>query len=159
VTFSIRGASASDAEGILACLHSAFQPYESTYTRDAYEDTVLKHDSLHRRLKTMSIFVAVSESGEIVGTIGCEVVHEAEGHLRGMAVRPEWQGSGVAKQLLDRAESELRDRGCLRITLDTTEPLKRAVQFYEKNGYRASGKVTDFFGMPLFQYLKTLEEP
>ena len=159
MTFSVRRASASDAEGILACLHSAFQPYEGTYTHDAYEDTVLTRDSLHRRLKTMSIFVAVIESGEIVGTIGCEVVHEAEGHLRGMAVRPEWQGSGVAKQLLDHAESELRDRGCQRITLDTTGPLKRAVRFYEKNGFRSSGKVGNFFGMPLFQYLKTLKEP
>jgi len=39
---------------------------------------------------------------------------------------------------------------------DTTEPLRPAVRFYERNGYRASGRVTDF-GMPLFEYVKRLE--
>jgi hypothetical protein len=32
----------------------------------------------------------------------------------------------------------------------------RAVRFYEKNGHRTSGKVRDFFGMPLFEYTKAL---
>ena len=40
--------------------------------------------------------------------------------------------------------------------LDTTEPLQRAVRFYLRHGFRASGRVTDFFGMPLFEYLKIL---
>ena len=40
---------------------------------------------------------------------------------------------------------------------DTTEPLRPAVRFYERNGYRASGRVTDFFGMPIFEYVKRLE--
>ena len=45
---------------------------------------------------------------------------------------------------------------CKRISLDTTQPLKRAIQFYLQNGYLPSGKVTDFFGMPLFEYVKIL---
>jgi len=51
---------------------------------------------------------------------------------------------------------ELRLSGCVRITLDTTEPLERAMRFYEKNGYRRSGRVSDFFEMPLIEYQKTL---
>lgn len=27
--------------------------------------------------------------------------------------------------------------------------------FYEKHGYRRSGTIRDFFGMPLFEYVKT----
>ncbi len=73
-----------------------------------------------------------------------------------MAVLPEWQGRGVAEQLLRAVEDHLRSRGCSRITLDTTEPLKRAALFYEKHGYGRSSKVTDFFGMPLFEYVKEL---
>lgn len=74
-----------------------------------------------------------------------------------MAVRPSWQGRGVAEKLLETVESELAERGCRRISLDTTEPLKRAVAFYEKNGFRSSGKITDFFGMRLFEYVKTVK--
>lgn len=30
------------------------------------------------------------------------------------------------------------------------------VRFYEKHGFAASGRVADFFGMPLFEYTKFL---
>ena len=73
-----------------------------------------------------------------------------------MAVLPEWQGQGIAPRLLQAAEEELAARGCVRITLDTTEPLLRAVRFYEKHGYRRTGRTTDFFGMPLHEYAKDL---
>jgi ribosomal protein S18 acetylase RimI-like enzyme len=109
----------------------------------------------------MSVFVAVSESGEVVGTVGGGVVDDdeadaGEGHIRGMAVKPEWQGSGVAQQLLEMVEVELGQLKCSRITLDTTMPLERAMRFYERNGYRRSGRISDFFGMPLYEYVKTV---
>ena len=104
----------------------------------------------------MAIFVARGPSGAIVGTIGCNRAHVDEGHIRGMAVLDDWQGRGVAQQLLEAAESELRTLGCRRMTLDTTEPLQRAISFYKKNGYQATGKVSDFFAMPLFEYAKDL---
>ena len=73
-----------------------------------------------------------------------------------MAVRPTWQGTGVAQRLLDAALADLRARGCARVTLDTTEPLRRAIRFYERNGFRPTGVVGDFFGMPLFEYARAL---
>jgi len=74
-----------------------------------------------------------------------------------MAVRPAFHGQGVADRLLEAVEDELRARGCAVATLDTTEPLRRAVRFYERHGYRASGRISDFFGMPVFEYVKRLE--
>jgi GNAT superfamily N-acetyltransferase len=154
--FTVRRATPADADGILTCLRAAFAPYQSNYTPLGYEDTVLTAETLGRRFQFMSIFVAVSGSGEIVGTVGCNAVGNKQGHLRGMAVLNDWQGTGVAQQLLASAESELRTLGCERRTLDTTAPLQRAIRFYERNGYRATGHVTDFFGMPLFEYAKPL---
>lgn len=155
--FSIRRANSGDAEGILACLRAAFAPFESSYTPAGYLDTVLTPETVAERFKSMSLFVATADKSEVVGTIGCVRAGDQEGHLRGMAVLPEWQGSGMARQLLERAESELRALGCSRVTLDTTEPLKRAVHFYERHGYRATGRVADFFGMPLYEYAKELQ--
>ena len=169
----IRKATPSDSSGILECLRAAFEVYRSRYTPGAFVDTVLTADALQHRLATMCVLVAVSESGEIVGTIGGHVVdaglsqkkvsrekvdQEKEGHIRGVAVLPAWQGSGVAAQLLKSIESELRNQGCSVISLDTTEPLLPAMRFYEKNGFRKSGKVTNFFDMPLFEYVKLLTE-
>src|SRR5262245_32369362 len=100
----------------------------------------------------MCVFVAVSE-GYVVGTVACAASGE-EGHLRGMAVLPDWQGSGVASALLQAAEAEIRNQHCKRVTLDTTEPLARAVRFYARHGFRLSGRVSDFFGMPLHEWVK-----
>jgi len=151
---TVRSATEADCDGIQACLRSAFEPYKTRYTPGAYNDTVLTRETLLARMNDMSIFVAVTEAGEIIGTIACQVRGEGEGHLRGMAVDPRWHGRGISQQLLERAESELRTRRCDRITLDTTQYLQRAIHFYERNGYRASGKVSDFFGMPLYEYVK-----
>jgi GNAT superfamily N-acetyltransferase len=156
LSFAIRRAMPSDIHGILACLHTAFAPYQNSYIPAAYADTVLTPDTLRLRLQSMSIFVAVSAVGEIVGTIACNAVSRDEGHLRGMAVLPGWHGMGVAGALLKCAESELLSHGCKQATLDTTAPLLRATRFYAKNGYCATGTVRDFFGMPLYEYAKRL---
>jgi ribosomal protein S18 acetylase RimI-like enzyme len=153
---SIRRGTSNDAPEILSCLAATFAPYRDFYTPAAFLDTVLTPETLQDRLASMQVFVAHTGSGEIVGTIACQVINSAEGHLRGMAVLPNCQGSGIAAQLLTHAESQLRRQHCTRITLDTTAPLTRAMRFYEKFGYRRSGKISDFFGMPLFEYHKPL---
>lgn len=156
-TISIRKADAGDAQGILDCLREAFAEFRNNYTLGAFHDTVLTPQDLANRLATMSVFIATVPAGEIVGTISCNVVGPTEGHIRGMAIRTAWHGGEVAGELLRTAELALRQGGCSRITLDTTLPLQRAMRFYEKNGFRRSGRITDFFGMELLEYVKTLD--
>ena len=155
-TFQIRKATHDDAAGIVDCLRAAFSEYRQAYTEGAYCDTVLTTESVATRLSSSTLFVAIDPTQRVVGTVGCSQTHEQEGHIRGMAVRPEWQGTGVAAQLLRHVESELRVKKCSRVTLDTTEPLRRAMRFYERNGYQRSGEVSDFFGMPLIEYIKEM---
>lgn len=155
--FHIRKAESADGGGILLCLAEAFEPYQESYTAEAFRDTVLDPKTLPQRMGSMCLFVAATSSGEIIGTIGCSLANAQEGHVRGMAVRTAWQGAGVADRLLDSAEFELRVRNCLRVTLDTTLPLQRAMRFYEKHGYRRSGHTRDFFGMILLEYVKDLK--
>jgi ribosomal protein S18 acetylase RimI-like enzyme len=141
---------------VRACLAAAFAAYESSYTPAAFEDTVLTPEGAAERLRTMTVLVVDDSSEGVVGTIAVAVVGEGEGHLRGMAVLPRYQGRGLAERLLQDAEEELRRRGCSRVSLDTTEPLQRAIRFYERCGYRPTGIVKDFFGMPLHEYAKDL---
>ena len=150
----IRKARAADALAIAGCLEAAFARHREQYTPDAYADTALNPDGILRRLEDMCLFVAVSD-GQVVGTIGCKV-NGKEGHLRGMAVLPDWQGTGVASELLSMAETEFAKRGAGFITLDTTEPLARAIRFYQRHGYSASGRIASFFVMPLYEYRKGL---
>jgi GNAT superfamily N-acetyltransferase len=157
--FTVRKADASDAGGIRACLQAAFEPYRESYTDAAFEDTVLSAEKVHDRLADMTLFVAVGSAGEIIGTVGSKNAGEGRGHIRGMAVHPDFLGRGVGQELLERAEAEVRGEGCSRMSLNTTEPLQRATRFYERNGFRPSGTVRDFFGMALHEYVKTLTPP
>lgn len=153
--FRIRQAISQDSEAVLRCLHEAFEPYRSLYSVEGFRDTTLDSETVQRRLGEMRVLIAVDANEEAVGTVGA-TADGSEGHLRGMAVRPQWAGSGAAQQLLDAVEAELRSRGCTRVTLDTTEPLQRAMRFYERNGYRRTGHVGDFLGMLLIEYAKNL---
>jgi GNAT superfamily N-acetyltransferase len=152
----IREATESDSAAILECLRVAFEPYRNCYPPEGFADTTLTLETLRSRFSTMRVLVATGDAGEIVGTVAYRIIDAPEGHFRGMAVLPEWQSRGVAAQLLAAVEFELRGRGCLRISLDTTAPLETAIRFYEKKGFRRSGKIGDFFGMPLIEYVKDL---
>lgn len=153
---TVARATFDDSEAILRCLRAAFEPYRMQYTAAAYEDTVMTAETVRQRIATMTVLVARTESGPILGTIGA-AVRGSEGHIRGMAVVPSAQGTGIAGRLLDTIERELSVAGCSFVTLDTTAPLVRAVRFYERHGYVPSGTVTEFFGMPLFEYQKRLQ--
>lgn len=156
VIFSIRAATSDDVQGILQCLRAAFAPFRTRYTPAAFRDTVLSETRLPERMKRMKIFVAEDECKNIAGTVGCSISGE-KAHIRGMAVRPALQGCGLAAKLLAAAEGEARAANCSRMTLNTTEPLERAIHFYRRHGYRASGRVRNWFGMPLYQYVKQID--
>jgi ribosomal protein S18 acetylase RimI-like enzyme len=149
----IRRAQVEDVDSICDCLRSAFEPFRSHYTPGAFQDTVPGPAAIRQRLLDMTVYVAITPDGEIVGTIASSV-EGVEGHLRGMAVRPAWQGRGIAEQLLLTAEADLIAAGRARITLDTTMPLRRAIRVYQKHGFTPTGRITDFFGMPLYEYAK-----
>jgi len=153
---NIRHANADDCGAVLRVLSVAFEPSQAQYTPEAYTDTILTPDLFIQRLSRMTVLIAATESGEIVGTIACGMSGATEGHLRGMAVLPDFHGLGIAPKLLAAAETELSASGARYITLDTTEPLLRAVRFYTKHGYAKTGRVQDFFGMRLHEYRKEL---
>jgi len=152
---TIRRAGLKDIPGIVNCLAAAFEPYRETYTPAGFTDTVPTAKDVRRRLKEMTVLIA-EHGPSIIGSLSYQVYDSLEGHLRGMAVIPEFQGTGVANRLLWAAEAELREVGCSRVTLDTTLPLKRATRFYIRHEYKATGITKDFFGMPLFEFEKSL---
>jgi N-acetylglutamate synthase-like GNAT family acetyltransferase len=121
----IRKAQPQDAAAIAECLASAFAPFRSQYAAGAFADTALNAEGVLERMTHMTIYTDVTPAGEIAGTVATEVMDQV-GNLRGMAVRPEWQGHKIALQLLPRAEDDMRAAGCHRITLGTTAPLQQA---------------------------------
>ncbi len=154
--FTVRPAREPDLPSMISCLSSAFEPFRELYTPEAYLHTTLNEELGRERLASMHVLVAVDSNQRVIGTLTWHLKGEGWGHLRGMAVLPESQGTGVAQALLDQALAALRDEGCHRVTLRTTRPLARAVHFYEKNGFRDSGVVADFHGMPVIERIREI---
>ena len=60
--------------------------------------------------------------------------------LDNVCVVPEHRGTGLAQRLLKNVESYCKDQGIGSIHLTTQDNLKRAVRFYEKEGYKFTHK-------------------
>ena len=128
--FTVRRAKATEARSIQKVLLTAFEEYRDFYSLKGFADTVLSEESVKDRLNEMKVYVAVNKTGEVIGTIGWQKVDVEEGHIRGMAVHPEWRGrKGPAAALLLEVEREARKEGCSVLTLDTTEFQHRAHRF------------------------------
>ena len=55
--------------------------------------------------------------------------------LQAIAILPQYRGKGLARQLLDKAESVARDSGTNRIALQVEEVNEVAFKTYQRNGY------------------------
>lgn len=90
---------------------------------------------------------------ELIGTIGIIKADEKIGIIRKMFVHQAFRGSerGIAKALLSTLLQFCRSGGMQQIYLGTTEPLKAAHRFYEKNGFKP---IPQSALPPCFQYLR-----
>lgn len=155
--YIIRKAQLKDAKGIHEVVLAAFEDFRDFYSPEGFADTVMSEEVALERIKKMTLFVAVIQNQEIIGTVGWKRISEKEGHLRGMAVHPKFQGkNSPAADLLKEVEIDVHSQGCTFLTLDTTEILKRAQNFYKKHGFKETGKTGDFFGSTIYEFEKKI---
>jgi len=80
------------------------------------------------------MFVAEID-GRVVGTLfaSCNDNPPEEARLAWIGVDPDYQGRGIGKKLMAKAEAYLRSKGVKRVLLGTDRP--RAMPFYLSQGY------------------------
>ena len=66
--------------------------------------------------------------------------------LDNLHVLPPYQGTGAGKLMVTRAEAWARARGASRLYLYALEGNTRAIDFYERQGWRNTGTETDHIG-------------
>lgn len=101
-----------------------------------------------------NIHIAAYEDDRMLGC--CMLVPENVNsvRLRQMAVLDAIQGKGVGRALMQFAENLARDRGYRTISMHAR---KNAVGFYEKMGYRISGKEFNEITIPHYVMEKSLD--
>jgi glucosamine-phosphate N-acetyltransferase len=86
-----------------------------------------------------NIFVAVTEDGEIIGSITILIeqkfIHDGGkvGHIEDVVTRIEYEGRGVGKALVLKALDFAKQKKCYKVVLDCS---KKNVEFYEKLGFK-----------------------
>lgn len=86
--------------------------------------------------------IACAEDGKRLGYIHLRpskdgVTDEPCGYVSLLATTPEAEGTGVAHRLMSTAEDWARGRGYRLLSLDVFADNKRAVEFYERRGFRS----------------------
>jgi len=155
--YIVRKADPKDAKGIHEVVLAAFEEFRYFYSPEGFADTVMSEEIAVKRIEDMKIYIAIDQNDEIIGTIGWKKLSEKEGHIRGMAVHPKMQGKeSPAGNLLEKVERDALSQECTFLTLDTTEVLQRAQNFYRKNGFTKTGKAGNFFGATIYEFTKKI---
>ena len=81
------------------------------------------------------IFLAIRK-GDIVGSAALITTSEGEFELAKMCVRPEWQGRGVSRLLLQKCIEQATKIHARRIILFSNSKLQRAIGLYERSGFK-----------------------
>jgi ribosomal protein S18 acetylase RimI-like enzyme len=106
---------------------------------DASSDAVASYRDLGRVLVARDGSALVGHVQLIAGGR----VREAE--LKSLAVRPDRQGQGVGRMLVNRAIAVCRDEDVARLVLSTSPADARVLHFYQRLGFRLERVVRDVF--------------
>jgi GNAT superfamily N-acetyltransferase len=139
--------------------------------RDAFESYIRR--SLAEEIDVIPQYYAARQGGfwvahedeQLVGFFGLERAGDDAAELRRMYVAPEVRRRGVARALLERAETECRAGGLRRFVLSTSEIQEAAIALYRAAGFRlireevarAETNKTVGAGLRRFHFEKLLE--
>src|SRR5205814_10465812 len=96
------------------------------------------------------------EQGEVVGIIAVQMHRESEGEIRSLRVRQDARRRGIGAKLLEKALEWCKERGCLKVTLDTYMEREPALKLFEKFKFKhsrtrdVSGKSLLYFYLDLY---------
>ncbi len=100
------------------------------------------HKDIQRKLQVRPDLYLV---GELDGHLVASVLAGYEGHrgwLNYVAVDPEHQRKGLARQIVTEAKNRLREAGCPKINLQIRSSTPGVIEFYRRIGYSVDDVVS-----------------
>jgi ribosomal protein S18 acetylase RimI-like enzyme len=151
-------ATVNDIPQLLPLINNAYSGEEAkkgwTHEADLIEGTIRTDEVSLRALiqKPDSVFLKYELNENITGC----VYLEKQGfklYLGMLTVSPAVQARGIGKKLLKAAEEHARQNNCHIIEMNVISVRKELMAWYERNGYRNTGKTEPFpsdgrFGIP-----------
>jgi GNAT superfamily N-acetyltransferase len=143
-TITLRPAVADDRtfiDSLSSCLSGVPGPaWHDTAAMEGFQDRhmVASFDPV----EGAATLIACAEDGRRLGYVHLRpgkdgVTDEPCGYIALLATTPEAEGTGVATRLMSAAEDWARSRGYRLLSLDVFADNRRAVEFYERRGFRS----------------------
>ena len=131
----IRAARGEDGPALREIERRAGERFRSVGLDAVADDEPTSVDELAAYAAQGRCWVAVDGSGEPVGYV---LVAEVDGaaHIEQVSVRPDHQGAGVGRALVDRAQAWARDTGKSAVSLTTFDEVPWNRPLYEHLGFR-----------------------
>jgi ribosomal protein S18 acetylase RimI-like enzyme len=135
----LRAARPGDVETLFAIRCSVAENHQS---REELAELGVTPDSVRAMLESDDY---LSLLAEVAGRpVGFCMVQLSEGYVFALFVRPEAEGRGIGRALMERAEAGLRRAGVTEAWLTTGgDPALRALGFYRHLGWRYGGRFDD----------------
>ena len=147
----IRKCASSDFERIYEIINDGAQAYKGIIPADRWSEPYMSREKLRHEIDDGVEFWGYEEHGVLAGVMGLQHVQDVT-LIRHAYVRTSSRQRGIGAALLSHLR-EMTDRPVL---IGTWADALWAIRFYEKHGFRTTGQVADFFGMPLFEYRKRI---
>lgn len=148
MTVAIRSARREDLAEISALLGVTWHAtYDGIYSADRVADITSRWhsvDNLANGLDRPGLFLVAVENGRIVGTLSLEPACGGGLKLERLYVRPDAQGRGIGRRLLDAGLAAYPDATAIGLEVEPANT--QASRFYERQGFAATGNTGDCGG-------------
>lgn len=138
---TLRHADDTDAEAVIDLIGRVFAEYEGVVL-----DTETEWPHLHRPATTFAGWggaLWVAEVGDALVACGGYSTEGEEAELHHLYVDAAHRRRGIAGRLCDMIEDDARRRGLRRVSLWSDTRFLDAHRFYERRGYRPTGRTRD----------------
>jgi GNAT superfamily N-acetyltransferase len=131
--FRFRSGEPKDTDALVPLINVAFIPEQI-----AIEGDRINAENL-QPFFAKGKFLVLENSDGVVGCVYAELRGERRGYIGLLALRPELQGRGLGRLLMNRCEEYLADSGCDWADLRTISARDDLVPMYKHLGYQETG--------------------
>lgn len=160
----VRIASIADAAELVRLINMAYRPTHDsvgwTHEADLVSGNRTNPDQIRMILtKPGSVMLVVQRIDLIIACVHLELIGRSC-HIGLFAVNPAFQGTGIGKQLLARAEVFAAERFCVeKFVMTVVSARHELISFYLRRGYQRTGEIMDYplslgAGRPKHAFLK-----
>ncbi len=131
----LRRCTEDERADILEIVNAGAEAYRGVIPADRWHEPYMDAAQLEREISDGVVFWGIDEQDRLAGVMGIQAVRDVD-LLRHAYVRPEHQGRGIGRILLEhlvaRAERPL--------LVGTWAAAEWAIRFYERNGFQTVGE-------------------